>query len=174
MESRLLTVDQLQKTEACPGSIKLFEKLFGDSIKVTEQHVLEVYDKFDWNYAALFLLSNQSAYRHLAVLALDKHVLVRSQAWKKFQEQRDSVWNVFRKISQPLFDQYLDIDLRQRKTITLKEYKNETQEAWWTCYYKEESFLSEYEKIAGESRDEYHQTIAVAWAQMYIKEGEIK
>ena len=56
--SRTLTLQTLIDEHACPSQAELFDNTFGDSVEVTPELCLSVADKFDWDWAALHLLSS--------------------------------------------------------------------------------------------------------------------
>lgn len=58
---RILKLQTLIDKKACPQQVKLFRSMFGDSVRVTEKRCVSVADKFDFTWAAIYLLS-ASAY----------------------------------------------------------------------------------------------------------------
>lgn len=55
--SRTVTLEQLRQKGACADQARLFRAVFGERAEVTIESCVAVADIFDWNWAALYLLS---------------------------------------------------------------------------------------------------------------------
>ena len=81
-----LTIKDLRAANACADQVKLFKKHFGDGGTVTLAKVRKVASLFDWNWAALHLLSpaGRAEYERVTASALAKYKRVRASAWAKY------------------------------------------------------------------------------------------
>lgn len=55
--SRDLTLEQLRQKGACADQARFFRAIFGERAEVTIESCVAMADVFDWNWAALHLLS---------------------------------------------------------------------------------------------------------------------
>ena len=78
-----LTLQQLIDAKSCTQQVDLFRSLFGDSVEVTEESCVAVFDKFDWNFAARNFLTPAALaeYERVRAAAWDECVRVTAPAW---------------------------------------------------------------------------------------------
>ena len=69
-----ITLAQLRKLGACPDEVAIFEKLFGESVEVTEALCVKHAEKFDWDWAAKRLLTKTQ---------LDEYERIEAQAFAR-------------------------------------------------------------------------------------------
>jgi hypothetical protein len=91
MKSRILKVKQLEEASACSDRVDLFKELFGDEVKVTVSLAKKHYNKFDWDWAANYLLSvpARAEYKKVIASARAEYKKVIASAWAKlyFEEK---------------------------------------------------------------------------------------
>ena len=83
--SRILHLQTLIDNGACHGQVKLFERKFGKSVRVTESLCRRVAPLFHWNWAAQSLLSAtaQKAYNEACAPALKAYNEARAPAFAR-------------------------------------------------------------------------------------------
>ena len=100
-----LTIKDLRAADACEKQVKLFEQHFGDGGTVTLAKVRKVASLFDWNWAALHLLSParwaeyyrvkasaRAEYNRAEASALAEHKRATTPALAKYNRVTASAW----------------------------------------------------------------------------------
>jgi hypothetical protein len=90
---RTLHIDQLRAIGACTEQVKLFAKMFGASVQVTEALAVEHFDKFDWAFAARLLSdAGQAEYDRVTAPAWAEYERVTASAWAEYERVTASAW----------------------------------------------------------------------------------
>ena len=78
-----LTIKDLRVAGACADQVKLFEQHFGDGGTVTLAKVRKVASLFNWNWAALHLLSpaGRAEYNRVSAPAWAEYERIVASAW---------------------------------------------------------------------------------------------
>lgn len=110
----VITLEQLEEAGACRRQRVRFQKLFGDSVVVTEETAEQYADKFDWNWAALYLPLRNSVREYLReqTEATDKYCKERKEALQlrlsllavleeKLSAGSDVAWKKFNAVNVP-------------------------------------------------------------------------
>ncbi len=137
-----ITVKQLIKLKACENQVKVFKKLFGDSTTVTVKKCVKYACKFDWDWAAKYMLS--------------------AKLWRKYDRQKNLLLKKYDRQIDLLWSKYE----RQRDLLSAKaEYGQ------WLKYERQRGLLwSKYEREENTLGIEYEQQRAQLWANLYLKE----
>ena len=72
----ILTLQRLKDLDACTEQLALFESTFGESVEVTPELCVSVADKFNFVWAARYLLSQS---------ARTEYGRVRAPAWAEYE-----------------------------------------------------------------------------------------
>jgi hypothetical protein len=155
-KSRIITLQQLKDANACVAHIRFFKHTFGNSVKVTEESILKVYDKFDWNFAAEHFLSEKALaeYEKIKAPAYAEYKKINAAAYAEYKKIQASALAEYKKIEVPAFAEYKKIE-----ASALAEYQKKIAPAW-----------AEYEKIETSALAEYRKIEAAAWAKCYIND----
>lgn len=137
-----VTLKQLGHAKACDDQVEFFKQMFGEETEVTPEKCLEVYDKFDWDWAARYLLtpSNREDYRKAHASARKEYEKARNAAWKECEKVRDAARD---------------------------KYKNACYSALEECKKISATALKEYEKARDSALEEYEKTLAKAFGAIY-------
>ena len=84
-----ITLDQLKEHNACVEQLHLFKELFGKEVEVTVGKCVEYYDKFDWAWAALHLLSDELYEKYFKIkrLAREEYLKIQQPAWEEYKKK---------------------------------------------------------------------------------------
>ena len=87
MKSRILKLSTLVEHGACSDQTKLFKKMFGNSVRVTEKLCLSVADKFNFKWAArnLLTLEARAEYDRVAASARAEYERVSASALAEYE-----------------------------------------------------------------------------------------
>ena len=85
--TRTLTLRTLIDKGACSEQVELFRVRFGKSVHVTQRLCVSVADAFDWNWAALHLLSKPAwaEFERVTAPALADYRRVWAAAWAEYE-----------------------------------------------------------------------------------------
>ena len=97
IEMRKITLQQLKDVGACASQVCEFKKRFGDSVEVTEDLCLAVFDVFDFDFAARSLLSAP---------ALAEYEKVCAPAWAEYEKVCDAALAEYEKVRAPALAEY--------------------------------------------------------------------
>ena len=77
----------LKSKGACESQVELFAGLYPKGVAVTEAVCVAVFDKFDWNWAALNLLSEAASaeYERVGAAAWAEYGRVTAPAWAEYE-----------------------------------------------------------------------------------------
>jgi hypothetical protein len=137
-----LTAQQLIDEHACIGQVKLFRKMFGDSVNVTQRLCVSVAGKFDFCWAARHLLSLQ---------ALDEYKRVTAPALAKYERVRAPALAEYNRVMAP----------------ALAEYNRVMALAWAECERVMAPAWAECERVMAPALDEYKRVTARTFAKLY-------
>jgi hypothetical protein len=119
--TKRIIVAQLEAANACQEQIDLFERLFGNSVVLTEELVLEHYSSFDVEWAAECLLS--------------------SSAYAVYSLAATSAWAEYKKITDPAYEEYANgpraccwAEYKKIEISALEEYKKACALAFYHLY----------------------------------------
>ena len=95
-----LTLQQLTDAEACAPQVAMFRSLFGDSVEVTEDSCVAVFDKFKWNFAANNFLTPaaRDEYKRVTTPARDEYDRVRAAAWAEYKRGTAAAMSEYRRV----------------------------------------------------------------------------
>jgi hypothetical protein len=87
MKSRTLKLQTIIDKRACPEQVKLFRKVFGKSVRVTEPLCVRMANQFDFTWAAQNLLTPEGVTEYTRVIApaLAEYARVRAPAWAEYE-----------------------------------------------------------------------------------------
>ena len=137
-----ITLKQLIEAKACKSDVEFFKSRFGESVEVTEELCLSVYDKFNWDWASVHFLTAP---------ALDAYKKARAPALDAYQKAMSPAWDAYKKATAPAWDSY------ERVTATdLDAYKKATPPAW-----------DAYKKATPPAWDAYQKAMASAFARVF-------
>jgi len=94
MESRILTVSTLVALGACIEQRAKFKALFGDSVEITEALCVEHASTFNFDWAALHLLSAP---------ARSEYERVRAAAWAEYERVTAAAWAEYDRVTAAAF-----------------------------------------------------------------------
>ena len=120
---KIITLQQLKEHGACINQLRLFKQLFGKEVEVTVKRCVKYYDKFDWEWAAGCLLSDELHEEYLRIERL---------AWGECIEIVVLARREYLEIERPAHKEYEKIEQR-----ALKEYKKKIAQAFGECYLKQ-------------------------------------
>src|SRR4030042_882794 len=126
-KSRIITLQQLKDAKACKDHILFFENTFGNSAKITEESILKVYDKFDWNFAAEHFLSEKAfaEYQKKIAPALAEYEKIVAPAFAEYKKIVAPAFAEYKKKIAPALAEYKKIE-----APALAEYKKKTAPAY--------------------------------------------
>ena len=129
-----LTIKDLRVAGACEKQVKLFEQHFGDGGTVTLAKVRKVASLFDWNWAALHLLSRagRAEYKRATAPARAEYERVRDSAWAEYYRVRASAWAEYDRVRASAWDEYERVS-----ASALAEYKRVKASAWFAGWKKD-------------------------------------
>ena len=89
-----ITKELLEANDACFTQVKLFGKLFPDGVEVTEELCLKHTNDFDFEWAAMVLLTKEQYREYQKVLgrAYQKYLKVRGPAYQEYLKIRASTF----------------------------------------------------------------------------------
>ena len=108
-----ITLEQLKEHEACTRQLLLFKELFGKEVELTVRRCIKYYDKFNWDWAAGYLLSDE---------LYEEYLNIRQLAWEEYKKIQQPAWEEYKKIQQPAWE----------------EYKKKLSQTFGECYLKME------------------------------------
>ena len=125
-----ITLKQLKNLDACEDQLKLFEKVFGESVsfKTEAQAVkvaVKVAQKFDFEWWASHKLL-KGDYRKAYYEAL-------TPLYKAYMEAEAPLWKVYLEAIPPFEEAYLEAEAPLRKT-----YKEAIAKEFAKCYFDQE------------------------------------
>jgi hypothetical protein len=84
--NRVLTLQTLVQKGVCPSQRKLFQELFGSSVNITPELCAGVANRFDWEWAAEYLLSAKAdaAYQAATAKAWAAYTAATAKAWAAY------------------------------------------------------------------------------------------
>jgi hypothetical protein len=108
MKSRILKLSTLVEHNACSGQTKLFKKMFGNSVRVTEKLCLSVADKFNFSWAARNLLTPEALaeYCRVTAPALAEYDRVTASAWAEYDRVAAPAWAEYCRVAMPVWAEY--------------------------------------------------------------------
>ena len=91
---RKITINQLKKAGACAIHLKRIRALVGSSVEVTEEWCIEHASNFDWDWAAINLLSDaaRAEYDRVSAAARAEYDRVRAAARAEYDLVRAAAW----------------------------------------------------------------------------------
>ena len=112
-----ITVEQLEKLNACTDQIALFKKHFGNSVIVTVNRAIAVASLFDWDWAADIFLSATAptAYDEARAPALKAYNEARAPALKAYNEARAPALKSYEEAEAPALKAYEEVIARALK-----------------------------------------------------------
>ena len=136
-----LTIKDLRAADACEKQVKLFEQHFGDGGTVTLAKVRKVASLFDWNWAALHLLSpaGRAEYNRATAPALAEYNRAIAPAWAEYNRAIAPALAEYNRAIAPAW----------------AEYDRVTASAGY----------AEYDRVIASARAEYYRVTASAWAE---------
>jgi hypothetical protein len=142
---RALTLATLTAHDACAGQVRLFSKLYGNSLNVTVERCVAVAERFDWDWASRYLLSAP---------ALAEYERVRAPAWAEYQRVRAPAWAEYERVRAPAWAEYDRVWAPARA-----EYQRVRAPAW-----------AEYQRVSAPAWAEYDRVSAAAFASAYVND----
>ena len=106
---KYITLEQLLAKEACGGQVELFREHFpSGKALVTVKRARALSSVFDWNWAALNLLTPaaQEAYEAVRRSAWEAYKAVRRPAWEAFEAVERPAWEAYEAVQRPALEAY--------------------------------------------------------------------
>lgn len=146
---RILTYQQLVEAKACYNQLALFRERYGDSVLVTVEAALEAAPLFNWNWAAMNLLTWEGREAFMAAFrpAQDTYKSAVRPAWKAYMAA-----------SRLLREAYMVARQSAPARVT---YQTAKRSIWGT-----------YDAAQRSAREVYDAALAEAFARAYISDGE--
>ena len=103
-----ITLKQLLEEGACKSDVEFFKSRFGESVEVTEELCLSVYDKFNWDWASVHLLTSPAldAYKKAMSPAWDAYKKATAPAWDSYERVTATDLDASKKATPPAWDAY--------------------------------------------------------------------
>jgi len=137
-ENMKITIEQLEKLNACEGQVKTFKKLFGKSATVTKANCLKACKAgLDFNWAS----------RLLSPKAREVYEEAIAPVWKVYEEAIAPAWKVYREAIAPAWKVYCEAIAPAREV-----YQETIAPAWKV-----------YEEAIAPAREVYEEAIAKAF-----------
>ena len=95
-----ITKELLEVNNACFGQVNLFGKLFPDGVEVTEELCLKHTNDFDFEWAAMVLLTKEQYREYQKVLG---------RAYQEYQKVLGRAYQKYLKVRGPAYQEYLKI-----------------------------------------------------------------
>jgi hypothetical protein len=142
MKSRILELQTLINNGACAEQVKLFREKFGESVFVTEDLCASVAHEFDFDWAAMNLLSPAAWAEYMRVKdsAWTEYMCAASPARREYERAVKSGWAEYRRAAPAAWAEY-----ERGRAPALAEYMRGKASAFARGYLSDDELLRELE-----------------------------
>lgn len=158
-----VTYHMLSQMGACYPQLSLFSKLFGDSVEVTEDIVKENVDRFEWDWAAEYLLPKSSYLEYMDSL---------SAMLRKTETDISLALHEYETAIQPAYETYRSaLWVAVRNFETASEY-NAAEKAVDLIYREAtKDALDKYDRLSSAAHHEYDEAASMVWFRLATEKG---
>ena len=93
----IITAEFLESKNTCGRQIDLFRAMFGESVDITPELCRAMADKFDWDWAAEFLLNAP---------AWAEYKRLNAPAWAEYERLNALTWVEYERLNAPAWAEY--------------------------------------------------------------------
>jgi hypothetical protein len=101
----MITYKMLKAKGACESQASLFKELFPNGAPLSVETAVSVADKFDWDWAAINLLTQEGkgAYQEAVAPLCKAYQEAKEPLWKAYQEALAPLYKAYQEAVAPLF-----------------------------------------------------------------------
>ena len=123
--SRTLTLQTLIEKEACEEQVRLFKKMFGDSVLVTEELCVKYAGKFNFVWASENLLSveGQQAYKAIVRQAWEAYVAIERPAGEAYDAVTRSALEAYAAVTRSALEAYVAVNRSALEAYDVEQAK---------------------------------------------------
>src|SRR3990167_3287469 len=106
--SRTLTLLQLQGQGACSEYLEKFRTVYGDQVEITVVLCVEQAAQWDWDWAAIHLLTAPALaeYQRVGATAVAAYQRVRASAWAEYERLTATAVAEYQRVTAPALAAY--------------------------------------------------------------------